>query len=210
MINPATKPGTQRGRLPARLADGLSMEVKVAFRLFLLTCLFTGAAPRLRAQVLTGEIDGTVRDSSGAVVPQATVTVRNANERIVQRVVQTDGQGHFTVPLLAIGRYSLKIEANGFKISTVSGVEVHVGLPITVPVTLAVGNAAQSVTVTANNLAPELTTSAAGSLLRYRRRGRLTIRSGGSLRAGQIAGAILYTEGSHGLAASGAASTAAW
>ena len=143
-------------------------------------------------------------------MPQATVTVRNANERIVQRVVQTDGQGHFTVPLLAIGRYSLKIEANGFKISTVSGVEVHVGLPITVPVTLAVGNAAQSVTVTANNLAPELTTSAAGSLLRYRRRGRLTIRSGGSLRAGQIAGAILYTEGSHGLAASGAASTAAW
>ena len=177
MMNPATKPGTQRDRLPARLADGLSMEVKVAFRLFLLICLFTGAAPRLRAQVLTGEIDGTVRDSSGAVVPQATVTVRNANERIVQRVVQTDGQGHFTVPLLAIGRYSLKIEANGFKISTVSGVEVHVGLPITVPVTLAVGNAAQSVTVTANNLAPELTTSAAGSLINNRQMTQLSLSS---------------------------------
>lgn len=76
----------------------------------------------LRAQNLTGEIDGVVHDSSGAVVPNATVTIRNTDQNLVERSVSSDGQGQFTAPLLAIGNYSVTVEATGFETSTVSGV----------------------------------------------------------------------------------------
>ena len=116
-------------------------------------------------QVLTGEIDGTVRDGTGAVVPNATVTITNTDEGLVERTVKTNTQGQFTVPLLSSGSYSLAVSAEGFQTYTVSGIRVHVGQPSTVPVDLSAGAVSQAVTVTANEISSQLDTAASSTLI---------------------------------------------
>jgi hypothetical protein len=119
----------------------------------------------VRAQNLTGQIDGTVRDSTGAVVPGATVTIRSSVENAIKRTLTTDGQGHFTAPLLTPGRYLVVISAPNFAVQTVSDVDVHLDQPVTLPVMLKAGSTAESVTVTAETLGVELQTGAAGTLI---------------------------------------------
>ena len=119
----------------------------------------------LQAQVLTGEIDGSVQDSSGAVVPNATVTITNTGEHLVQRIVKTGSNGEFTAPLLSVGTYSLTISSPGFKSFTVSSVDVHVGSPVTLPVKLSLGTVAETVSVSADQIATQLDTAAAGTLI---------------------------------------------
>src|SRR5689334_5817748 len=67
----------------------------------------------LRAQV-TASVTGTVRDSSGAVMPGATVTVKNLESGLT-RTVETGASGSYSVPSLPIGRYEVDVEKTGFK-----------------------------------------------------------------------------------------------
>ena len=64
---------------------------------------------------LTGEIDGRVVDTTGAVVPNVSVVIRNEDQKIVARTVDTNATGQFTVPLLPLGRYSVSVAAQGFR-----------------------------------------------------------------------------------------------
>jgi outer membrane receptor protein involved in Fe transport len=66
------------------------------------------------AQMTRGSIAGVVRDSSGAVVPGATVTVTNVNTNATQSVT-TDGEGFYRAPALDAGRYTVLAELSGFK-----------------------------------------------------------------------------------------------
>ncbi len=143
----------------------------------LLLALLLAPVGLAHAQNLTGEIDGVIKDPSGAVIPNATVTVTDTDQNLVVRSLKTDKQGQFTVPLLAIGHYSLSVDAPGFESSRIDGVEVHVGLPITVPVTLAIGSAAQTITVSASNIVPELSNAAAGTLIDNRKMTQLSLSS---------------------------------
>src|SRR4051812_5580795 len=63
------------------------------------------------------QITGTVKDSSGGVIPGATVTARNA-ENGLTRVGVTDGAGEFRLPSLPPGRYSVSTELSGFSTET--------------------------------------------------------------------------------------------
>src|SRR4051794_3119650 len=64
-------------------------------------------------QVTTADIVGRVLDASGAVLPGVTVTVENLGTHDT-RVVPTNESGDYTFTLLPIGRYSVKIELQGF------------------------------------------------------------------------------------------------
>ena len=67
-----------------------------------------------RAQsAVDGAVGGNVLDSTGAVVPNASVTVRNIGTNAQQQAV-TDGSGYFRVIHLQPGVYEVKIEASGF------------------------------------------------------------------------------------------------
>ena len=66
------------------------------------------------AQNIAGTIVGTVKDSSGGTLPNATVTLTNV-ETNAQVVVKTDESGDFVAPSLAPGLYSVKTQATGFK-----------------------------------------------------------------------------------------------
>jgi hypothetical protein len=67
------------------------------------------------AQNLTGPINGVVKDTSGAVIPGARVTLSNAATGIVARVVKTDKVGRYDAPSLVIGTSKVTAQAPGFK-----------------------------------------------------------------------------------------------
>src|SRR5437762_13741215 len=77
------------------------------------------------AQTTTGSIVGKVTDSSGAIVPNAAVTVTNVDTGIAIKAT-TDADGNYGVTTLPVGRYSVTIEAQGFKKSVSSGVTGNV------------------------------------------------------------------------------------
>src|SRR5215467_2469042 len=76
-------------------------------------CLFISLAP-LSAQTTTGSIVGTVSDPSGAVIAGASVSVSNMDTGIAVKT-STDSTGNYVVTPLPVGRYSVTVEAQGFK-----------------------------------------------------------------------------------------------
>ena len=84
----------------------------------LLTCIIVcvtllGEPCRLSAQGTTGTILGTVVDTSGAAVPDATIQVKNNATGFVQ-TVSSDGQGLYRVPDLQVGDYEVRASKAGF------------------------------------------------------------------------------------------------
>ncbi len=116
------------------------------------------------AQNLTGEIDGVVKDPTGALIPKASITVKNIDQNLTVRTVTSNDQGEFTAPLLGTGSYSLTVHATGFQTITET-VEVHVGLHASATIQLQAGSLTQNVEVTANALQPQLDNAAAGTLI---------------------------------------------
>src|ERR1051326_3499100 len=78
------------------------------------------------AQVASGTIVGTIRDSSGAIVPGVTVTSRNV-ETGVTRMVIAGELGNYTIPALPVGTYDLEASISGFRTEVRKGVTVTVG-----------------------------------------------------------------------------------
>ena len=108
---------------------------------------FSLAAAAL-AQSITGTIVGTVRDSSGGVMPGAAVSLTN-EETNVQFAVLTDETGDFVVPNLAPGIYTVKTEMAGFKQNIVKGVRLLANRTVRADVVLEPGAIAQEVHVQA-------------------------------------------------------------
>lgn len=105
----------------------------------------------------TGEINGTVTDSSGAAVSGATVTISNPATGF-SRVLRTNDGGIYSAPALNPGSYSVKVEKQGFQSQSRTGVELQVGQAPSLNFTMAVGNVAEVIEVTGG--APVLDTEA--------------------------------------------------
>jgi hypothetical protein len=118
--------------------------------------LFLLAAPALLvAQSTFGSILGTVTDSSGAVIPNAKVTITNLAEN-TSITLQTDAQGNYEAPNLKAGVYQVVIEAAGFKTFQAAKVELAARQVVRVNATLEVGAVTESIMVQA--VAPVITT----------------------------------------------------
>jgi hypothetical protein len=110
-------------------------------------CLTLG--PKLRAQVVTSTIVGTVVDPTGAAVPNAQVTLTNIGTRAV-RTTTSGTTGIFRFPTLLPGTYSVRVTANGFKSYTTTNIELEASSTRDLgKIALSVGSVTQSVTVTA-------------------------------------------------------------
>ncbi len=79
------------------------------------------APPALSAQVTSGSINGTVKDTTGGVLPHASVTVSNPSSGVTRAVVTNDN-GDFVVPNLPPGTYTIRVEVEGFKVLEKAGV----------------------------------------------------------------------------------------
>ena len=117
------------------------------------------------AQEITGTILGTVTDTSGAIVPNAQVTITNTDRRAVVRSVKTNSAGAYTAPLLPVGHYSVSIEASGFQKVLETNIMLNVSDKRAVNASLQVGNVASTVTVQANALQVNTESDAATGLI---------------------------------------------
>ncbi|HEY3704242.1 MAG TPA: TonB-dependent receptor [Terracidiphilus sp.] len=121
------------------------------------------AAPGLRAQD-NATINGTVADTSGAVVPNATITI--ANEATGQkRETVSNTTGAYRFANLGVGRYSLTAVAKGFQKFSKTGIVVNVAQTIEADVNLTVGSEAETVTVAADALQVQSQTSEVSTLI---------------------------------------------
>jgi outer membrane receptor protein involved in Fe transport len=94
-----------------------------------------------------GEIEGTVTDQTGGVLPGVTVTLRD-QERGIVREIQTDAAGRYRAPLLAVGTYEITVAADGFATTRRTDLELTVGSTLTVDIALPIA-AADEIVVTA-------------------------------------------------------------
>lgn len=92
---------------------------------------------------------GTVKDTSDAVIPGATVRIRSAETGLLRTVV-TDDSGRFEVTSLAVGRYEVTASKTGFRISATVATDLVIGQQGEISLTLQVGDVRQTVEVPAN------------------------------------------------------------
>jgi hypothetical protein len=105
------------------------------------------AAPAAFAQGgSTATLSGTVTDTTGAVIPGASVVVKRADTGLTSEAV-TNAEGQFTVPQLAAGKYTVTVSLAGFKTANVNDVELNAGVPAGVAVKLEVGGIEETVVV---------------------------------------------------------------
>lgn len=90
------------------------------------------------AQGVTGSISGTVTDSNGASVSNATVTFTRTDINQVIRTVKTSSSGSYSAPNLPLGNYSISISAPSFSEQVLTGIVLHVSDTLTVDSTLKV------------------------------------------------------------------------
>src|SRR5262245_12108001 len=82
-----------------------------------------------------GSISGEVRDEKDAVIPGATVTTRNVSTN-ESRTTQTDTNGRYHIPSLAVGNYEITVEGSGFAKYVQSGVTLALNQSAVVDVTM--------------------------------------------------------------------------
>lgn len=109
---------------------------------------FSLTVPAALAQVRNSTITGTVTDQSGAVVPQAVVTVTN---QLTGETAKTKSgpAGNYSLPYLAAGQYAVSVDSPGYQTYRVSGIAVGTGITVQVSAKLAVGATSQVVQVEA-------------------------------------------------------------
>jgi hypothetical protein len=103
------------------------------------------AAPLL-AQILYGSIVGIVKDSQGALVPGAAVTIVHQETSLTREAV-TDAEGRYTFVNALPGAYDVKVSLQGFRESVRTGVPVSIGQISRVDVSLDIGTLAETITV---------------------------------------------------------------
>ena len=122
-----------------------SRRSRIHLRLFLLSL---PAMPHLVGQVNTGDVLGTVTDVSGAVIPDATVAIRNTAMG-VSRTVQTGKTGDYSFSLLQAGIYEVTIEAKRFKTFVTRDLNLSAGDRVRVDGKMEIGMASESTSVSA-------------------------------------------------------------
>ena len=146
------------------------------------------------AQTSTGQITGTVLDSSGAVVPQAQVRVIGSETGELVRELTTDDAGGFTAPLLRPSSYTLEVSHQGFKKLVRSGVELRVDEVLTLRLSLEPGAAVESITVRASAEQLEEKTHSVGQVVNERTMQQLPLNGRNYLLLGNTApGAVPNT-----------------
>jgi len=115
---------------------------------FVAVAFLPGAAPVCFAQATSGDLTGTVKDSSGAVIAKANVIVTNEDTR-VSTTLQTGSAGDYHASNLLPGRYDIVVNAPGFQPYTLRGVAIELNKTATSDISLTVGTSSTTIEVSA-------------------------------------------------------------
>lgn len=130
--------------------------------------LFLALSVSAFAQVEQGVILGAVSDQSGARIAGATVTITNLATNVTQ-TAHTDAVGNFRSVPLRPGRYSVTVEAPGFKKLVRSGITLEIQAEVHLDVALEVGASAEQITVTADAALLQATEASRGQVIDNRK-----------------------------------------
>src|SRR5947209_7230756 len=112
----------------------------------------------------TADLRGKIKDPNGAVIPSATVTLRD-EARNFERTVQTNAGGDYVLLSIPPGRYTLTVTAKGFAKAVAKNVALTVGQAAEYPITLQLATAESEVTVTAEPLLIETAKTSSSSTI---------------------------------------------
>jgi hypothetical protein len=143
-------------------------------------------------QETRGTIVGSVTDSTGAAVANASVKITNIATN-VSTDTTTNGDGNFTVPFLNAGTYRVAFEAPNFKKLVQENVQLQVAARLELNVQLEAGNIAEIVTVEADNTALETATASVGQVVDRRRISELPLADGNPFFLSRLAGGVAPT-----------------
>ena len=129
--------------------------MKTPRMIFCLTLLCISLAVQVSAQVNNASLTGLVTDSAGAVVPNASVMVKN-KATDVESTTTTDSSGYYTFASLPVGSYTVTVGLPGFKKSIRENINLEVGQKARIDTSLEVGAVSESVVV---GSAPQLLTT---------------------------------------------------
>src|SRR6266852_4482153 len=141
-----------------------------------LLILVRAAGAGAQASKVGATLDGTVSDSSSAVIPGASVTLRNTLTN-QSRAVTTDDQGFFRAEALAVGTYEVRVEHPGFAPYRHTGVQLSLGQTIRLDVILAPASSSAEVTVNAQPSAIDTSQTSVVSSVDQERIEELPVRS---------------------------------
>src|SRR5487761_1715997 len=141
---------------PKDVFFGLSLFATLALSLFI-----TNSA---HAQVVGATLSGTVADASGAVMPQAHISIKNIATGVV-RSVTTDSAGFYTAPNLLPGNYQITISARGFRTQVRTGITLTVGAQQVLNITMQIGQVTQTVQVSGAAPTVQLGTSSISAVV---------------------------------------------
>src|SRR5580700_4630869 len=117
-----------------------------------------------RAQVTGASLSGTIRDDSGAIIPNARVSMKNVATGVVT-AANADGQGFYATPNLLPGTYEVSVSADGFTTQVQGGLVLTVGAKQELNFSMKVGNLTQRVEVNDAPPAVELASSSLGGVV---------------------------------------------
>jgi Carboxypeptidase regulatory-like domain/TonB dependent receptor len=137
---------------------GINWTTRFGFLFFACACFLSLSARSGFGQVDEGSISGTIQDATGAVVPNAQVTLLNTDQGLTL-VIQTNDSGEYTFSPVRIGHYSLTVTAKGFSKTTQANLTVNVSQHLQVNVLLKLGASTEVVEV--NTAPPQLQTEEA-------------------------------------------------
>lgn len=115
----------------------------------------------------TAVLQGTVTDAKGAVLPNATVTVRNRGTSF-ERTTQTDSEGNYQVAALPVGTYSIEVQVQGFKTQVADQVTIEVARTVVQNFQMDVGAISEQVLVSSDVPVIETATTSVGTVINQR------------------------------------------
>lgn len=129
-------------------------------RIAVILCFFcsVSVSPSALAQTTTASVLGTVTDAQGAVVPGATITVRNVETGSTTSVV-SDANGRFRAGALRPGIYQIRVELSGFAPQSRNDISLFVGQEVSIDFELGAAGVQEAVIVTAGARVVETTKS---------------------------------------------------
>lgn len=139
---------------------------KIILKFFSVLILCLSFSQVQLAQEITGAINGTVRDTQGAAIPAATVTIIDTTKNdLVVRTLVTNQDGEFSVPQLPVSVYRVEVQLAGFKRYVQTDLKLDVNQRREINVALEAGDISASVTVEADPVQVNLSSATSGALI---------------------------------------------